>query len=104
MILLGLKRENASGTFEGTEGLQGISMAATTVKILKEGTEKELRKYVTEIKKNAKKAHDELRKLEDELEFSTMSEEKYDKLSDKYTEQINLAKFDKFIIVEGVVL
>lgn len=106
MLLLGLKKKSASGTYHGTEGIEGFSMEGTEVSVIKEGTAEELKKYVDDKRALAKKAWEALDKLEDRLnrEDLSLSYEEYEKKSDEYRKQLAISKFDQLIIIEGEII
>lgn len=106
MLLLGLKKKSAGGTYHGTEGIEGFSIEGTEVSILKEGTAKELKKYVDDKRALADEARVRLEKLEDRLngEDLSLSYEEYEKKSDEYLKQLAISKFDQLIIIEGEII
>ena len=103
-ILVGIKQNHASGTFYGSEGLGGISMSATQLDILKEGSVDELKEYVKDLKSKSVKARELFYKIEDNLEFSNMSEKEYEKAEDDYRKDTILDKYSKLMILEGIIL
>lgn len=54
--------------------------------------------------KQAEESRKKLVKLNDELEWSDISEKEYERLSTKYETDIRILKYEKVIIVDGVVL
>jgi len=104
MLLLGLKNNSASGTFHGADGFEGISMEGTQVSILKEGTAKELKQYVSDKRDLAKKAKVSLDKLENSLDIGNITFEEYEKKAQQYISQKAITKFNQLIIVEGEII
>jgi len=51
-----------------------------------------------------KDSQKKLQKLEDELEFSNISEAEYDKLSSAYSSDTKILKYDKVLIIDGIIL
>jgi hypothetical protein len=45
-----------------------------------------------------------LAKLEDELEFSDISEAEYERLSDAYRKDTSILKYDRVLIIDGLIL
>lgn len=103
-ILVGIKQNEASGTFHGAEGFEGISMSATQFDILKEGSVDELKEYVKRMKSNSGKARKEFQKIEDNLEFSNISEKAYNRAYDEFRKATILEQYSKLIVLEGIVL
>jgi hypothetical protein len=54
--------------------------------------------------KKAQESRKDLDKLNDELEFSNLSVEEYDRLESKYLKDISILKFDRIIVVDGFIL
>lgn len=105
-VLIGLKNKHAHGSFHGAEGFEGFSMDGTEVSVIKEGTMGELQAYVNTQRKLAKDATEKLNYLEDRLnrEDETLSEEEYDTKSDEYIRQRAILKYDKLLILQGMIL
>lgn len=103
-ILVGLKQNEASGSFNGLDGFQSISMSATQLDILKEGTVEELKSFVSDMKSKSKTARKTFSKIEDEMEFSGISEKDYEKAERDYDKATMLDKYSKLMIFEGIVL
>ncbi len=51
-----------------------------------------------------KDSQKKLQKLEDELEYSDISEAEYDKLSSAYSSDTKILKYDKVLIIDGIIL
>lgn len=103
-ILIGIKKEHSSGSYHGTEGLEGFSMNASSIDIIKEGNRSGLEYYVKMAKESAENARKAYRKLEDEIEYSDMSMKKYEQLCDEYLTKMRILNYEKLLIVEGIVL
>ena len=54
--------------------------------------------------KKGNESKKELGKLQDELEFSDMSEDKFEKLESKLLSDIQILKYERVIITEGLIL
>jgi hypothetical protein len=52
----------------------------------------------------AKDSQKKLQKLEDELEYSNISEAEYDKLYSAYSSDTKILKYDKVLIIDGIIL
>lgn len=103
-ILLGFRKEHAHGSSSDSYGFGGFSIDATSVHVIKEGTEEELKAFVTNTKAEAIEARNELAKLEDNIEFTNLTEKQYEKKTTKLLKKIQILKFEKLIIVQGEVL
>lgn len=105
-FLIGIKQKDSHGSFHGSEGFESISMFGTEVSVIKEGTMGELQAYVTTQRKLAKDATEKLKYLEDRInrEDETLSEEEYETKSDEYIRQRSILKFDKLLIIQGMVI
>ena len=51
-----------------------------------------------------KDSQKKLAKLEDELEYSNISEAKYEKLSSTYSSDTKILKYDRVLIIDGIIL
>jgi len=106
-ILIGIKSTHASGTYQGVEGIEGISMDGTKFDILREDSHNELMHYVVKIRSEANDAKATLRDKENKAEGSGMSNKEFAKYEKECTEllkTIQKARYDKFIIFEGRVV
>jgi len=103
-ILVGLKQNEASGAYHGSDGFQGFSMSATQLDILKEGTVDELKTYVTDMKSKSKVAKSIFQQIEDKQEYSPISEKAYDNAYKEYRKATILDNYSKLMILEGIVL
>lgn len=103
-ILIGIKKEHASGSYYSSEGLGGFSIDTNNMVIIKEGKKSDLVNYVRRMRDNAPEALRKLNKLEDTLEFSQISEENYEKEREKYLKMLYLLRFDTLMILEGDII
>jgi len=103
-ILIGIESQHASGSSHTSDGYGGFSIDTNSMDVIKDGTKEELIEYVKEHRKDEAFARKSLNKLEDELEYSNISQEEYEKLYDKYTQMLFLTRFSKLMILEGEIL
>jgi len=102
MLILGIKEEIQS---VGTYDIDMHSVGTQRIDIIKIGNSfNELSDYYNESIKKGEKSKKKLSDLQDELEFSSMSEEEYDKLYDKYAKDIQILSYNRVIIVDGISL
>lgn len=104
MLLLGLKQNEAHGSFHGADGFQGISMSATQLDILKEGTTDELKTYVEDMKIKSKQARSIFNKIEEQQEYNPISEKAYNRAEKEFIKATVLDKYSKLIVMEGFIL
>jgi hypothetical protein len=101
MILIGIKQTHAGGTFNSINGLECFNVSGSQFTIIKEGELSELTDYVKTMRDGEEEASIGLSKLNDNIEFSTMSEEEYEKERDSFEKKLILKKFDKLLMLEG---
>ena len=101
-LILGIKQVTSGvGSHEGNH----TSVTHQQIDVLVEcsttdGAVTELRDRIKVAKENRKK----LIKMEDDLEWSNMSEKEYERKYLKYSKYIDLLKYDKMIVIEGQTL
>ena len=54
--------------------------------------------------KKGKESQKKLVKLNDELDYSDITETEYDKLSDEYRKDTKILKYDTVLIIDGIIL
>ena len=104
MILLGFKSITSStGSSENDWGIvthQRVDIIAGSPTDTKE----DLSKLYHEMVEKGKKDFEELGKLEDTLEYSNLTEDEYDRKSSELLSSIQILKYDRVIIVDGLIL
>lgn len=101
-ILIGIKNEHASGSYNGTEGFQGFSIDANSIHILKEGSKEELREYVKTTKAEGEEAAKVIEEMEDEYgQYTNLTSDQWDRLYDQMLDKMPLRGFSKLLILEG---
>jgi hypothetical protein len=104
-ILIGIKNEHTHGMFHGAEGFEGISMDASSIHIIKEGSQTVLEAFVQKARKEAYEAQKVLSEMENEYgEYTNLTSNQYDKLETQMIEQACILRFDKLLIMEGTVV
>ena len=106
MLLIGLKNETTStGHTEDNWGSVNHQRMDIILGSPKENwSAEELTKAYHEMVKKGEKSWEKLAKLSEELEFSNMSEEEYERLHLEYSKDTKILKYDKILIIDGVVL
>ena len=103
-ILVGIKRQHASGSSHTEEGFGGFSITTNSLEIIKEGKKSDLEEYVNHERSGFANARKNLDTLYSNLEFSGMSEKEFEKLEDTYRKQLYLSRFDTLMILEGEIM
>lgn len=100
MLLLGFKTQRTS-----TGDWSSVDHQSTHV-ILNEpnSTVVLLTKKYNEMVKKGEDSQKKLSELSDTLEWSNITEKEYDKLATKYSQDIQILKYDSILIIEGTVL
>ncbi len=104
MILIGFKTET---TGVGHTEDSYASVSSQRMEIIAgspSDTAEDLAKLYNTMVAKGKVSSKKLDKLNDELEFSDMSEDEYEKLSDEYEKDIRILKYDKVLIIDGIIL
>jgi hypothetical protein len=106
MILIGIKRTEAGGTFHGVDGLEGFSTSGTNISIIKEGTKEELIDFIDKTEKELKIAKEHYLNLVYELDHENpnLSYDDYEKSEIEYERLRGITNFDTKIIVEGFII
>ena len=104
MLLIGFKNINSStGSSEDNWG----SVTHQRVDIIAGSptdTKEDLAQLYHAMVEKGKKDREKLAKLEDELEFSDISEEDYEKQSSELLSGTQILKYERVIIVDGLIL
>lgn len=104
MLLIGLKTETTGvGHTEndwGSVSHQKMDIIAGSPT----DTAQDLAQLYHAMVEKGKESQKKLEKLNDELEFSDMSEEEYDKLYLEYKTYIQILKYDKVLIIDAIIL
>ena len=102
MLLLGYITENTNtGVYDTDYG----NVSHQRCDILAEAkTSAELKELYEKMTTLGKISREKLSKLEDEIEYSDISEKEYDKKCCKLLKDIKILKYDRIIIVEGNIL
>ena len=108
MILIGLKK--SKGTGSAVHDTDGNTVCvgggySTEFDIIKEGTADELKEFVKNERIKGAQAREKLSELEDNIEYDlSITEEKYMDLSIKYQKQMRILKYDKLLILQGIIV
>jgi hypothetical protein len=103
-ILLGIKNEHAHGSSHDAEGFGGFSIDTNSITIINQGTMGELMSYVETQRKMAEMGKEEMDYLDRHLEYGDMDEEEYGRKYDEISRKMYISRFDKLMIVNGIVL
>ena len=104
MLLIGLLNEN-TGVGNSEDNYSNVShqrmdiIAGSPI-----DTAESLAQLYHAMIKKGHQSHEKLGKLNEELEFSDMSEEEYEKLCCKYMADIKILRYDKVLIIDGIIL
>ena len=102
MILLGIKKENISGSGSNSYGYSSFSSTSTNVEVIKEGNEEELIFFVEKIKEKVKK----IKETYDRLDNGDITHEECDEEIKKLCagNEVVPHYFDKLLMLEGYIL
>jgi hypothetical protein len=104
MLLIGFKTQN-TGLGNTESSYASVTHQSTHIIAGSQSdTAEDLTKLYQKMVKKAQESRKALEKLNDELEFSNLSVEEYNKLENKYLKDISILKFDRVIVVEGFIL
>lgn len=104
MLLIGLKTEN---TGIGTYDTDYTNVSHQRMDIIAGGpndTKETLSKLYYTMVKKGKESREKLYKLEDEIEYLNITEEEYERQTDKLLSDTYILKYDKVLIVDGIIL
>jgi len=106
-ILIGLIPTHSSGSYHGAEGFEGFSMDGTVVHVLKEGSTEELTTFAKNAKQEAEDATNQILVINQKMRSSYIPHDDYANLENKrliLRAKTTILKYEKLIIVEGVIL
>jgi len=104
MLLIGVKKERGSFSGYDSEGYGGTTINSTNFDIIKESHDKNiLSDFLSNVKEKALKSREKLDILEN-ITASSISEEEFEKLENKYLNDIKILNYDYFLIIEGEIL
>ena len=104
MILIGLKTET-KGVGHSEDNYSSIThQSMDIIAGSPTDTKEDLAKLYHAMVAKGKDSQKKLVKLNDELEYSDISEAEYNKLSDAYRRDTSILKYDRVLIVDGLIL
>jgi len=104
MLLIGLLNEN-TGVGNSEDNYSNVShQRMDIISGSQSDTSEALTKLYCSMLKKGEESQKKLGKLNEELEFSDMSEKEYGKLHCKYMEDIRILRYDKVLIIDGIIL
>lgn len=104
MVLIGLKTINTGiGTYD-TDHSSVRHQRTDIIAGSPSDTKETLSELYHSMVKQAERSQNKLRKIEDELEYSNMSEAEYERKTTKLLTDIQILKYDRVLIVDGVIL
>lgn len=104
MLLIGLKTEN---TGIGTYDTDLASVSHQRMDIIAGSpvdTMEKLSELYNKMVEKGKESQKKLIKLQDELEYSNMSEKEYERKVNSFLSDIKILRYNQILIIEGVVL
>jgi len=104
MLLIGLKTENTSVVIYDNDLSSVSHQCMDIIAGSPTDTSENLSKLYTSMVEKAKESKKKLEKIDNELEFYNMSEEEYEKQTNKLRKDIQILKYERVLIIEGVVL
>jgi len=99
MLLIGFKTEN-TGVGAATVSHQRMNIIAGSPT----DTSETLAELYNAMVEKAKESQKKLSKIEDELEFSDMSEDEYLLQTTELLEDIKILQYDRVLLVDGIIL
>ena len=104
MLLIGLKSETTGVGHTENDYSSVTHQRMDIIAGSPSDTKEDLAKLYHAMVAKGKDSQKKLVKLEDELEFSDISEAEYDKLSDAYRKDTSILKYDRVLIIDGLIL
>jgi len=104
MILIGLKTEN---TGVGTYDTDYSSVSHQRMDIIASSpndTSETLAQLYHAMVKKGERSQEKLGEIEEKLEFSDMSEEEYEQKTTALLDDIKILKYERVLIVDGIIL
>lgn len=104
MLLIGLKTENTGVGNYDTDYSMVSHQRMDIIAGSPTDTSETLAELYTSMVKKAKESNKKLTEIEDELEFSDMSEKEYEKIITKLRSDIKILKYERVLIIDGIIL
>ena len=104
MLLIGLKTDYTCVGVYDTDYSSVRHQQTDIIAGSPSDTKETLSELYHEMVKKAERSQNKLSKIEDELEFSNMSEAEYLRKTTKLLADIKILRYDRVLIVDGVIL
>jgi Ser-tRNA(Ala) deacylase AlaX len=104
MILIGLKTENTGvGTFDTDYSIVS-NQRMDIIAFSPSDTSETLAQLYHAMVKKGERSKEKLIEIQEELEFSDMSEEEYERKTTELLADIKILKYERVLIVDGIIL
>jgi polyhydroxyalkanoate synthesis regulator phasin len=104
MLLIGLKNETTGVGHSENDYSSVTHQRMDIIAGSPQDTTKDIEKLYNDMVAKGKISQKELGKLDDNIEFSDMSEHEYNKLSSRLLADVKILKYDRVLIIEGTIL